>query len=271
MLDGWWKTLGTRLTAQQRKLDLPDAPDPVTALASQLWEQALTSAAELAEAALAEERGALGIARLEADAQLAAAQQALEASQETEAVAVGALSTAQEHLQERQRLVDQQTAQLQDVARQRDEALKRASSQESEVTNLRERLEAQQAEASALRESQAAHLRAVENRAHGEIDRARQEARDAKQQLKSLEKSHSARASQLEADLHNVKDASANLARELAAEQARRETLEAQQLALRRSLEAAIAPPPKPKRPRARPQATQQLQQRAQLKKPTKS
>lgn len=242
LLDVWWKALGPRLASQQCKVELPEAPEAVASLASQLWEQALASAREHAEAALAEERSALATSRLEADARVAAAQQAIEAAREAETAAVGALSTAHERLQERQRLVDQQSAQLGDVTRQRDEALERAGGQEAEVAALRTRLEAQQAEGAAFRESQAAHLRAVEDRAHGEIDRARQETREIKQQLSALDKALSARVRQLDADLAEARQCAATLARELAAEQARRETLEAQQGDLRRSLESAIAP-----------------------------
>lgn len=252
LLDTWWKSLGARLSAQRRTVELPDAPEPVALLAAQLWEQALACAQEHAEAALAEERGTLAAHRLEADARVAAAHQASETAQEAEAQAVAALSAAQERLQERQRLVDQQTGQLEDLARQRDEALQRLASQEAEISALRARLETQQAEAAAEREAQAAHLRAVEDRAHREVDRARQETRDLKQQLTATEKAHSTRLRQLEAELAEARTSAAQLARDLSAEQARRETLEAQQAELRRSLEAALAPAPINKRARAR-------------------
>lgn len=252
LLDVWWKALGSRLSVQQRKVELPEAPEAVATLASQLWEQALSSARELAEAALGEERGTLAAARLEADARVAAAQQALEAAREAEAQAMGALSRANERLQERQVLVDQQTSQLEDVTHQRDEALHRAASHEAEVGALRGRLEAQQAEAAAFREAQAAHLRAVEDRAHAEIDRARQETREIKYQLRALEKAQSARLRELETQLTEARNGAAQAARELAAEQARRETLEVQQDELRRSLASAIVPARLRKSARAR-------------------
>jgi DNA repair exonuclease SbcCD ATPase subunit len=204
LLDVWWKALGSRLSLQQRKVALPDAPEAVASLASQLWEQALVTAREHADTALAEERGALATARLEADSRVAAAQQALEAAREAEAQAVTALSTAHDRFVERQRLVDQQTAQLEDLARQRDEAIQRITAQETEVTALRARLDAQQSEAAGVREAQAAHLRAVEDRAHAEIDRARQETRELKQQLQSVEKSQAARIRQLEGGADRV-------------------------------------------------------------------
>jgi septal ring factor EnvC (AmiA/AmiB activator) len=67
-----------------------------------------------------------------------------------------------------------------------------------------------------------------------------------------MEKAHSTRLRQLEAELAEARTSAAQLARDLSAEQARRETLEAQQAELRRSLEAALAPAPTEKRARAR-------------------
>ena len=59
LLEGWWQTLGGRLTAQQAKLALPDAPVAVVTLASQLWEQALLVAREDAMAGVTADREAL--------------------------------------------------------------------------------------------------------------------------------------------------------------------------------------------------------------------
>ena len=44
MLDIWWAALGKRLAAQQQKVAMANAPAEVSALASQLWEQALRAA-----------------------------------------------------------------------------------------------------------------------------------------------------------------------------------------------------------------------------------
>ncbi|WP_206751978.1 hypothetical protein, partial [Aerolutibacter ruishenii] len=66
------------------------------------------------------------------------------------------------------------------------------------------------------------------------------------------ERAHSTRLRQLDAELVEVRTSAAQLARDLSAERARRETLEAQQAELRRSLESALAPAPIAKRARAR-------------------
>lgn len=253
LLDIWWKALGPRLAAQQRKVDLPGAPEPIALLASQLWETALECAREAADAAVADERTALSAARLESDARVAAAEQALEAAREAEAQACAALATAHQRLEDRQHLIHQQSAQIEDLARQRDEALLRRQQLDAELASLRTHIGTLQAEAEAARQAQASHLRAVEDRAHAEIDRARQEARELKQQLVAAEKAHVARLRQIEADLTQARTSSAQLSRDLAAEQARRETLQAEQAELRRSLDAALA---KPVRVRATPART---------------
>ena len=59
MLEAWWQDLGTRLTAQQVRVALPEAPAAVATLAGQLWEQALISAQAQAQTDLADIRAAL--------------------------------------------------------------------------------------------------------------------------------------------------------------------------------------------------------------------
>src|SRR5688572_1061340 len=55
MLETWWQSLGTRLTAQQARGALPGVPEPVAVLATQLWDAALQAAqAEAAQACSAQ-------------------------------------------------------------------------------------------------------------------------------------------------------------------------------------------------------------------------
>ena len=55
-LDTWWKGLGERLEARRAGVNLPDAPEEVSELASQLWSVALAHADFAAKAALAADR-----------------------------------------------------------------------------------------------------------------------------------------------------------------------------------------------------------------------
>lgn len=255
MLDVWWKALGSRLSASAAKVALPEAPEAVSALASQFWEQALASARALAEAGLADERSALSAHRLEADARVAAAQQGCEDARSAQTQAASALATALERLKDRQGLITQQASQIADLIGQRDEGALRAAGLETELAALRTQLLEIQADAEARREAQAAHLKAVEDRAHAEVDRARQDAREARTHLQAAERAQTARIRHLEADLGQARSAHAGVVRELAAEQARRETLEQQSSELRRSLEAALKPTVRVRSPQARTKA----------------
>lgn len=259
LLDVWWKDLGMRLSKASAKLALPEAPESVATLASQLWEQALAAARDQANADLEAERAALAAARLETDARVAAAGQAAEASEARATEAAAALLTAHQRLEDRQRLADQQAQQLIDLAKQRDQSLARADQAGIDAHVLRERVDALLREADAAREAQAAHVRAVEERAHAEVDRARQETRERQTALTAAEKAHAARMRELEAELAASRTAAAESARALAVERARRETLERQLAEMHARLASAIASPPDrsrsatPRKARSRP------------------
>jgi len=242
LLDVWWRGLGARLSGQQRKVEMPDAPEAVAMLASQFWEKALELAEAQAHALLAAEREALAAAELAAEARVAASAQARDEARAAQAQAAIALASAQERLDERQQLIAQQAAQLEDLARQRDHALAQAQAASADVDSLRSQLARDRDDAEAVRSAQAAHLQAVENRAHAEVDRARQEARDLKSQLQAVDRAHRERLKQLEADLAQARTALATSSRDLAAETARRETLDRQLNELQQSLKDALTP-----------------------------
>lgn len=242
LLEAWWKALGPRLAAQQRKIELPTAPESVAELASQFWQKALESARVEAESVLAGERDALAAARLECDARVAAAGQAADAAQASEAQAAAALAAALERMDERQQLISQQVGQIEDLGRQRDQALAQAHAAATDAEALRSDLARVRSEAEASRDAQAEHLQAVENRAHAEVDRARQELRDLKGQLQAADRAHRTRLQQLESELAQARATLAAMSRDLAAETARRETLGQQLEVLRSSLKDALAP-----------------------------
>ncbi|GAB6196710.1 DNA-binding protein [Lysobacter xanthus] len=259
LLDVWWKALGGRLAVSAEKVAMPEAPASVAALASQFWEQALAESREQASAALEDERTALAAARLEADALVAAARQASEASEARATEAAAALLTAHQRLEDRQQLLDQQSAQIVDLTVQRDQALLRVQQLEADGIELRQRFEALQHEAEVIRVAQSAHLRAVEDRAHAEVDRARQEAREREKALHAAEKAHLARLRELEGELAQSRTLTADANRGLAAEQGRRETLEQQLAEVHRRLDGALQAAPRafrlgaPRRPAVAP------------------
>ena len=241
LLDAWWKALGARLNASSAKLALPDAPEEVAALASQLWEQALAAARQHAEDALAGERAELAAARLEADARVAAAEQRVQAAAAQVADAAAALTAAQAQLGDRQALVDQLQAQNVEMTAARVSLAERVQALEAESAALRGRLDDAAREAIASREAQMEHVRAIEDRASREVDRARQETREQARNHATLDKERQQRQAALDAALVEARQVAAAASRDLAAEQARREVLEVQLAELRDRMAVALS------------------------------
>lgn len=239
LLDVWWQELGTRLTAQQDKLLLPDAPESVVALASQWWEHALQTAQINAAAALESERSALAHERSE----LQNAQRAARTAEATAAAAIEAAHQAQAlaeaRLAECQRLIDQQTTQLADFGRQRDALVEQAATAEQTTQALRDRLQAQETAATAERDSLAQHMRTVEDRAHAEVDRAREEAKMLQREHAIAVRDHATARRASQQELKTAHTAAVEAGREAAREQARAQALE-QQLAKLADLPAAL-------------------------------
>lgn len=247
-LETWWGSLGTRLAAQARKVALPEAPEPVQVLASQLWEQALACAREFAEDTLAQHRRALEEDRKTINAAITQAQEEAEAARTTAAEAAVALAGANERLADRHALVQQQADQIADFVLQRDSASRRAEQQEADTAALRVRLEQVQLKASAAQETQAAHARQVEDRAHAEVDRARQSAQELQRQLQVAEDKQSTRIRQLEDEVQELRSTEAELSRQLSAAHATRDALKAQVTDLRHSLRGALQTTLQPKK-----------------------
>ena len=238
-LETWWQGLGRRLQVQQARLSLPEAPDAVAALAGELWRLALESADDNAQKTVAADRAALQEAR--ATLQVEREAFALEASAQRSQVeaATHAEHLASAHAAELKRLINHLEGQLTELAQQRDAALSRAADAESARQSVDRRLQDLQDAAQSERETLANHVRAMEDRAHAEVDRARQESKDFKSQLKALEKeSVAAERTHLEA----VEQGSAKAAdaiRQAEIQRARADALE-QQLTRLRDLPAAL-------------------------------
>src|SRR5690606_32968986 len=120
-------------------------------------------------AALDQARAALADAQAEGAATIAGATQAQEA-------AAHAQRLAEARLVESQRVVAQLESRMAEATAQRDALAIRVDRLEDERARLQAQLQAERAAAATERETQAAHVRAVEDRAHAEVDRARQDA-----------------------------------------------------------------------------------------------
>jgi len=225
MLETWRGALATRLS---QVLALPELPADVGQAFTEVWRLAMAQAGSLAQDALAQEQNALlatqsslaqerkiwDIAIAEAQAQAQSAGQARE--------------VAETRLADIQRLVEQQAAQLAELLQQRDGWQQRAE-------QLEEAIEAHKSSVAAEREAQVAHVRAVEDRAHAEIDRAREETKALQATLRQKERETSTIASRLETATVSTREAE-HLATE---HRARARTLE-QQLARMDGLPAAL-------------------------------
>lgn len=251
-LETWWRGLGRRLQAHHMRLDIPAAPQAVTALAGEWWGRALAAAQDECAQALAGERDALRQDR-----------QALEderANFAAEALALRAQLQAARHSEqlaqaqtaELQRLVDQLQLQVQESSQQRDVALARAQELEVAREALQRHLQQGEESARAERDSLTQHLRAVENRAHTEVDRARRETKELSSKLVALDRGRTAVERQHRDQLEVARKFTAEIQQELARQRARADGLEAQLEDLRSlpiALEAALRErsPAKPK------------------------
>lgn len=238
-LETWWQGLGDRLQTQQGRLAVPDAPEAVATLAGEWWSLALEHASAAALKALAADRSALQAER-----------QALQRERDGFATEVTALRgqvdaaaqaerLASTQATELQRLASRLEGQVEEMARQRDAALARAGEAESARQAADLRIQTLQDAASAERESLAQHVRAVEDRAHAEIDRARQEAKELEARLATVTKEHAAITKSLVETAEHSKSVAADAVREAGAQLARANALEAQ-LAKLQDLPAAL-------------------------------
>lgn len=253
MLETWWQSLGARLAARQARVALPEVAEPVAILATQLWDAALQAAqTEVTQACSARmDAIAAQAARLEADRK--AVDDRAETLEQIAQVAEHARLMAEARLVDAQQLAQHQMAQIEDLTQERNAARTRIEALERDRNELSERLARQVDDAAAEREAVAQHARTIEDRAHQEIDHARQDAKAIQKQLAKREQEWRQGELQLsEARDQATRDAISHQ-QEAAVQRARADALEQQ---LRRLQEATLRIAPKqpsssPRRSRA--------------------
>lgn len=206
LLEAWWQGLGSRLTAANARLVLPDAPQAVAALAAQWWELALAAGRSEAEAALQETREQLmaeANAAAEAHAQAVRTREAERAERDA---ALQARQLAEGRLTEALRLTEAQATQLEDLRRRNTQLDARLQDGDTAVAQLRDRLEAQTLAAAAERDALRAHVQATEDRAHAEIDRAREEAKRLQREAEVAARAHRGALATLEGEVASARD-----------------------------------------------------------------
>lgn len=187
MLDTWRGGLAERL---QKALHLPELPVEAGQAMTALWQLAVEHAERLLQARMASDRAALAAheARLAEErtrwtATLAEAETSVAQAQTRQELAEHACANLDSQLRDSHALRE-------DLIQQRDRLQASADRQASELEALQVERTARLAAAEQERERTAAHIRAVEDRAHQEVDRARQETKQWQQRHEAAERSY---------------------------------------------------------------------------------
>ena len=225
MLETWRGALAARLG---QVLALPEVPAEVGQAFVEVWRLAATHGESIAQALLAQEQNALLAAQTSLTQERKIWEVAIAETQRLAQSADQAREVAETRLTDVQRLVEQQADQLAEIIQQRDGWRQRAE-------QLTEAFDTHKSIVTTERDAQAAHVRAVEDRAHVEIDRARGETKTLQATLRQKEREASAIASRLE-----TVEASARATEHLATEHGARANALEQQLARMDSLPAAL-------------------------------
>ena len=228
MLDTWWKGLGDRLTAQRQSAAVPGAPAAVVDAASALWEAALAAGQAHAEAAVAPERAALAETLTTMEAAIARERASAEAADRARQAAVAATEGANAALLISNQRVNDLLRQVSQLEARIQELVGRGEALEASLRKAVSDAESNRAAAAAERMELQAHVRRIEDRAHAEVDRLRQELKAANTERTAQGREHSAalRAANQARQVEEVRRHEAE--REAAAAQARVQVLERQ-------------------------------------------
>ncbi|MFC5741583.1 DNA-binding protein [Dyella tabacisoli] len=191
MLDAWRGMLALRM---QDVIKLPELPPEVGQAFVDVWRLAMAHAEALARTALTQEQNALFAAQTDLTQERKLCEIALAEAQAN--VAEGTAKLAQSDMQwrERQALVDQLESQRGDLLLQRDRLLAQVEQQRIQLdTLLTERAAAQE------------HLRTMEDRAHQQVDHARQEGKALQQRLGREHREHAKTVASLTTQLGELR------------------------------------------------------------------
>lgn len=237
MLDVWRNHLGERL----RQLSaLPELPLPVGQAMMGLWQLATEHASQAIAARFAEERAALETARntLAAERQTWVAR--LEAAETERARTLAAKDLAEHACSTLDAQLQDSHALRADLAQQRDRLQAQCDQLSAELQGLRGQLVEQQQTAAAERARQESYVRNIEDRAHQEVDRLRQETKQWQQRLENAERSHRDTESSLRTELGALRDQLREADREIA-------RYAGQVAGLEKALSQQVPPKPKKK------------------------
>lgn len=235
LLDQWWERLAQRLRGETR---LPALPTEISQAFVAVWQQAMLLAEGVAEQALAEHRAVIEAERLQAATVEDEARQLIAKARQQVAAAQAAQHTAETRLADLELLLVQQQTQLADQKSRCTELAEERRVAFQEVTVLRQELQVAQQQLIQERDAATTYLRGTEDRAHREVDRAREESRVTAAQLKTVTRQHGQLRQRLDTVLSQLLEAQ----QVAAAEKARASTLEQQ-----------LVKPPRARRAKAKP------------------
>ncbi|WP_374437978.1 DNA-binding protein [Pseudomonas panipatensis] len=242
LLDQWWALLAQRLRGETR---LPALPTEVAQAFVAVWQQAVLLADGVAEQALAERRALLETERLRVAAVENESRKAEAQTRQQVAAAQAAQQTAETRLADLERLLEQQQGRLEELQSRCTVLTDERQAALQEASRLRQELQAAQGQLIQERDSTATYVRGVEDRAHREIDRAREESRATTLQLKAAGKQHEQLRQRLDTALAQLSEA-----QQLAAAEAARAATLAEQLAKPvRAKRTSSKPVKRPKKP----------------------
>jgi chromosome segregation ATPase len=181
-----------------------------------IWQQAVQFADDVAQQSLIEQRHVLVSERAEAVAIEDAARQEVAKYCQQAAVAIGQQQVAERRLTDLERMLEQGQRQIEDLSKQRDGLKQERDARRERIQSLERQLLSDRHDADQARKAQDAYVRGAEERAHREVDRAREETKATVAQLKESKK----QLGQLHKRLDSTLQALDLLKPELAAEKA---------------------------------------------------
>ncbi|MNK16206.1 hypothetical protein D3C87_343670 [compost metagenome] len=173
LLETWWQGLGRRLNPESPSAK--GAPAVLGKIAGKWWTLALEHARDAVRAEFSDVREDLALKQEELLARSKVLADEKSATQARSEAAIAAERIACARASELQRLVDKLQLQAAELDGQRTAAIQRLEHVEASGQALYDRLQETEESARSERESLAEHVRSVETRALGDLDRARQE------------------------------------------------------------------------------------------------
>lgn len=244
LLEQWWDALAKRMAGETR---LPDLPPAVAEAFKAVWVSAIEHGTGVAQAAVAQAKAELIQKQVRLAEERAGWERTLTDMGTARTTAEAARERAEARLGDLQQLLDQHIAQQAELQAQRDTLSSRCAQLEQALAAIQTQLAEHHQAAAQEREALQEHVRTTENRAHAEVDRARQDLKELRAQLTASQREHTAADRQQRQQLASVQAALTKAERAAAAQQARADALE-QQLARLADLSTTLKTAPARKR-----------------------